>query len=117
MGAWGILLNYNTLALTSTCFMLATLGLGTQYPETSLVLSNIRGQGEQTETVKLRSKFMGEVKKIKYSCTSEFLYYLITAKVSWARMNMTYPTMFKIAPYYIRAAVKEMITKQAQSLL
>lgn len=36
---------------------------------------------------------------------------------SWAEMKMTYPTMFKIAPYYIRAAVREMTTKQAWSLL
>lgn len=32
-------------------------------------------------------------------------------------MKMTYLQMFKIAPEYIKAAVREMITKEAQSLL
>ena len=36
---------------------------------------------------------------------------------SWAEMKVTCPSMFKVAPYYIRAAVREMTTKQARSLL
>ena len=46
-----MVLNDNTPAPTSTCLMLATLGSDTLYPGTSLVLGNIRGQGEQAEIV------------------------------------------------------------------